>query len=54
VHSFRTLIAELATRCRHTCVPAGGTPDVTFAKLTDVTPFQAEAFRLAGLKPADH
>jgi len=54
VHSLRTLIAELATRCRHTCVPAGGPPDVTFAKLTDVTPFQAEAFRLAGLKPADH
>jgi len=54
VHSFRTLLAELATRSRHTCVPAGGSAEVTFTKLTDVTEFQAEAFRLVGLKPASH
>jgi len=54
VHSFRTLISELATRSRHTCVPAGGATEATFTKLTDVTPFQAEAFRLVGLKPASH
>ena len=52
VHSFRTLLAELATRSRHTCVPAGGTTEATFGKLTDVTALQAEAFRLVGLKPA--
>lgn len=54
VHSFGTLLAELATRCRHTCVPAAGPTDVAFTKLTDVTAFQAEAFRLLGLKPASH
>jgi len=54
VHSFGTLMAELATRSRHTCVLADGTTQVTITKLTDVTPFQAEAFRLVGLKPASH
>jgi len=54
VHSFATLIAELATRCRHTCVPAGGSAEATFTKLTDPTPLQTEAFRLLGLKPAGH
>jgi hypothetical protein len=52
VHSFRTLLAELATRSRYTCVPAGGSTEVTFTKLTDVTAFQAETFRLVGVKPA--
>jgi len=52
VHSFGTLMAELATRSRHTCVLARGTTQVTITKLTDVTPFQAEAFGLVGLKPA--
>jgi transposase len=54
VHSFRTLMAELATRSRHTCVPARGTQEAAFTKLTDVTSLQAEAFRLARLKPASH
>lgn len=54
VHSFRTLMAELATRSRHTCVPSGAAGEAEFTKLTDVTPLHAEAFRLAGLKPASH
>ena len=54
VHSFGTLLAELATRCRHTCVPAGGSAEATFTKLTNATPLQTEAFRLLGLKPASH
>jgi transposase len=54
VHSFDTLVAELATRCRHTCVPAGGLAEATFTKLTDATPLQTKAFRLLGLKPASH
>jgi transposase len=54
VHSFATLLAELATRCRHTCVPAGGSLEATFTKLTDATPLQTEAFRLLCLKPASH
>jgi transposase len=54
VHSFGTLLAELATRCRHSCVPAGGSAEATFTKLTNATPLQTEAFRLLGLKPASH
>jgi transposase len=54
VHSFGTLLAELATRCRHTCAPAAGSVEATFTKLTDATPLQIEAFRLLGLKPASH
>ncbi|MFH1919525.1 MAG: hypothetical protein ABIP48_06515, partial [Planctomycetota bacterium] len=46
--------AELATRCRHTCVPAGGSAEATFTKLTNATPLQTEAFRLLGLTPASH
>jgi transposase len=54
VHSFGTLLAELATRCRHTCVPAASSVEATFTKLTDATPLQTKAFRLLGLKPASH
>jgi len=54
VHSFGTLVAELATRCRHTCVPASGLAEATFTKLTDATPLQTKAFRLLGLKPTSH
>ncbi len=54
VHSFGTLLAELATRCRHTCVPASGLAEATFTKLTDATPLQTKAFRLLGLKPTSH
>ncbi len=54
VHSFGTLLAELATRCRHTCVPASGATEATFTKLTDATPLQTKAFRLLGLKPTSH
>lgn len=49
VHSFATLLHELAKRCRttHRIVsdPLGG----TFDQLTEMTPFQAEAFRLIDL-----
>jgi transposase len=54
VHSFGTLLAELATRCRHTCMPASGLAEATFTKLTDATPLQTKAFRLLGLKPTSH
>ena len=49
VHSFATLLRELATRCRTTyrivSDPSGG----TFDQLTEMTPLQAEAFRLIDL-----
>ncbi|MEE9601653.1 MAG: IS1634 family transposase [Thermoguttaceae bacterium] len=54
VHSFGTLLAELATRCRHTCLPGGGLAEARFTKLTDATPLQTKAFRLLGLKPTSH
>ena len=54
VHSFRTLLAELATRSRHTCLTAGASPEHTFSKLTAPTPLQREAYRLLGLRPANH
>jgi hypothetical protein len=48
-HSFATLLHELAKRCRTTyrivSDPLGG----TFDQLTEMTPFQAEAFRLIDL-----
>ena len=54
VHSFGTLLAELATRCRHTCLSASGLAEAAFTKLTDATPLQTKAFRLLGLKPTSH
>lgn len=49
VHSFRTLLAELATQCRNTCtVTSEGTTN-SFSQLTDASPLQAEAFRLLNL-----
>jgi hypothetical protein len=49
VHSFATLLHELAERCRTTyrvlSDPSGG----TFDQLTEMTPLQAEAFRLMDL-----
>jgi transposase len=49
VHSFATLLHELAKRCRTTyrivSDPSGG----TFDQLTEMTPFQAKAFRLIEL-----
>jgi transposase len=46
VHSFRTLLAELATRCRNTCqVIAAGT-EASFSQLSEATPLQSEALRL--------
>jgi transposase len=49
VHSFRTLLAELATRCRNTCQVTGGGDEASFAQLTEATSLQTEAQRLLGL-----
>jgi transposase len=49
LHSFRTLLAELGTRCRNTCTVASGETTNTFTQLTHATPIQAEALRLLGL-----
>jgi Transposase DDE domain len=48
-HSYRTLLAELATQTRNTTRLAGSTS--TFEKLTQPTPLQAEALDLAANAP---
>jgi transposase len=46
VHSFRTLLADLATQCRNTCTVTSEGTTSSFTQLTDASPLQAEAFRL--------
>ena len=49
MHSFATLRHELAKRCRTTYRMASNPSGGTFDQLTEMTPFQAEAFRLIDL-----
>jgi transposase len=49
VHSFDTLIASLATRCRNTCRVSSDEQGPTFSRLTELTLLQAQAFHLLGL-----
>ncbi len=44
--SFTTLLRELGTRCRNTCLVVSDPSGSTFDQVTDMTPLQAEAFRL--------
>jgi transposase len=48
LHSFKTLLAELATRCRNTC-RVKTDPASRFSTLTDPSPLQARALQLLGL-----
>ena len=48
LQSFKTLLAELAERCRDTC-HVKGDPASRFAMVTDPTPLQALALELPGL-----
>ena len=49
VHSFETLLRELATRCRNTCRIPAESSGATFQQLTQPTPLQSRAFQLLGL-----
>jgi transposase len=49
VHSLRTLLAELATRCRNTCTIRSDGATNSFTQLTEANPLQAEAYRLLSL-----
>ncbi len=49
VHSFETLLRELATRCRNTCRIAAQPDSPSFDQLTQPTPLQSRAFQLLGL-----
>jgi transposase len=46
VHSFRSLLAHLGTRCRNTCVVTGDPKETTFRQVTEADAVQAEALRL--------
>jgi hypothetical protein len=45
-HSFRTLLAALATQSRNTCQFGDGNAVIPISKTTDPSPLQIEAFRL--------
>ena len=51
VHSFGTLLAELATLTRNRVVPVGAADDAAFEVLAEATPLQARAFELIGVSP---
>jgi len=49
VHSFQTLMHELATRCKNTCRAGQGKDAARFTTLTEPTMFQRHVFDLLGL-----
>ena len=49
VHSFETLLKNLATRCRNTCRTGEGKTRIQFDQLTEPTPFQSHVFKLLEL-----
>jgi hypothetical protein len=51
VHSWDTLLMELATRCKNTCRTGSGKTTIRFDQLTELTPFQAHVFELLDIKP---
>lgn len=50
VHSFKTLLASLATLVKNKAIPRGAGPEAAFDLLTQPTPFQQQAFQLLGLR----
>jgi transposase len=51
VHSFETLIAELASRCRNTYKLKNDDSSLTFSQVPELTPLQKRAYELLGLFP---
>jgi transposase len=49
IHSFETLLEDLATRCRNTCKLKTDPNAPTFFQHTNLTPLQHRAFELLGL-----
>jgi len=49
IHSFQTLLAELATRSRNRCRVKSDTAGPTFYEITEPTPLQNRAFQLLDL-----
>ena len=50
VHSLRTLLSELGTRCKNTCRAGQGTNALRFQQLTEASPFQQHVLGLLGLR----
>lgn len=46
IHSFESLLKNLATRCRNTCRTGEGKTTIQFDQLTSPTPFQVHVFKL--------
>lgn len=46
LQSFRTLLSELATRCRNICEFGESRVTIRYTRLTEPIPLRAEAFRL--------
>jgi len=53
IHSFQTLLAELATRCRNWCRIKSDQTGPTFYQLTEPTPLQKRTFELLELYPVN-
>jgi transposase len=51
IHSFETLLADLATRCRNRCRIKSDPNGAPFAHLTEPTPLQQRVFELLELLP---
>lgn len=51
VHSFASLMTDLATRCKNLCRTGEGKTMIRFDQLTEITPFQKHVFDLLDIKP---
>ena len=51
VHSLRTLLKDLGTRCKNTCRTGQGKTTIRFEQLTELTTFQQHVFTLLEVKP---
>jgi len=51
IHSFRTLLEDLATQCRNTCRPKSMPNAPTFEQETEPTPLQSKVFELLEAVP---
>ena len=49
VQSYRSLLAQLGSMTRNTCVVAGDDSGANFEQVSEATPLQVEAFRLLNL-----
>ena len=54
LHSFKTLMAEMATRARHQCRTASDPDGPTLQRLTEPTTLQRRALELVKVFPVDN